>query len=69
MNKSYVNDMNEYEQTLDQYIKGLIRVTRNRSLSLNETLYEEAIDKLHNKHHLLSKEEEEYIIKLANRFV
>jgi hypothetical protein len=68
MSKSYVDDMNEYEQTLDQYIKGLIHV-KKRPTSLNETLYEEALDKLHNKHHLLSKEEEEYILKLASRFI
>jgi len=40
-----------------------------RPMSLNELLFEEALDKLHGNHHQLTKEEEEYILALAKRIV
>lgn len=41
----------------------------NRPMSLNELLFEEALNKLHNNHHQLTKEEEEFILKIAKRIV
>jgi hypothetical protein len=42
---------------------------RERRMSLNELLFEEALSKLHNNHHQLTKEEEEFILVLAKRIV
>ena len=40
-----------------------------RPMSLNELLFEEALDKLHNNHHQLTKEEEEFILQVAKRII
>lgn len=46
------------------------KVTRtDRPMSLNEILFEEALDKLHNNHHQLTKEEEEFILNVAKRII
>jgi hypothetical protein len=54
--------MNELDLTF--FIK-----KRERRMSLNELLFEEALNKLHDNHHQLTKEEEEFILKIANRII
>jgi hypothetical protein len=68
-------DSSEIEQVVDYLIEDG-RITperkfsqlRERGMSVGESFYVEAIEKLSDKYHMLSKEEEELIIKLAKRF-
>lgn len=44
------------------------RIIPERGMSVGETFYVEAIEKLADKYHMLTQEEEELIIKLSKRF-
>lgn len=44
------------------------RLIQERGMSVGETFYVEAIEKLADKYHMLTREEEELIIKLSKRF-
>lgn len=65
----------EIEQVIDYLIEDG-RITperkfsqlRERGLSVGESFYVEAIENLAHKYHMLTKEEEELIIKLSKRF-
>lgn len=65
----------EIEQVIDYLIEDG-RITperkfsqlRERGLSVGESFYVEAIENLADKYHMLTKEEEELIIKLSKRF-
>ena len=65
----------EIEQVVDYLIEDG-RITperkfsqlRERGLSVGESFYVEAIENLADKYHMLTKEEEELIIKLSKRF-
>lgn len=52
----------------ENYIKAESRLNVERQMSVGETFYVEAIEKLLDKYHMLTKEEEEIIIKLSKRF-
>jgi hypothetical protein len=52
----------------DGYISKTCRVNVSYNYSVSESLFEEALQKLHGKWNMLTKEEEEAIIKIANRF-
>lgn len=52
----------------ENYIKAESRLNVERQMSVGETFYVEAIEKLLDKYHMLTKEEEEVIIKLSKRF-
>ena len=44
------------------------RTISDRGMSVGESFYVEAIEKLANKYHMLTREEEELIIKISKRF-
>ena len=52
----------------DGYISKNCRVNFSYDYSVPESFFEEALRKLHGKWNMLTKEEEESIIKIANRF-
>jgi hypothetical protein len=52
----------------NHYIKAESQLNVERQMSVGETFYVEAIENLADKYHMLTKEEEELIIKLSKRF-
>ena len=52
----------------EHYIKADSRLNAEKQMSVGETFYVEAIEKLLDKYHMLTREEEELIIKLSKRF-
>lgn len=52
----------------DGHIKPSQRITRNTGLSAAESIFEEALGKLHGKWNQLSKSEEEILMAIAKRF-
>lgn len=65
-------DSSEIKELIDCLVEdGYIRPDRTiseRKMSVGETFYVEAIEKLADKYHMLTREEEELIIKLSKRF-
>ena len=67
------SDITDIIDTLitDGHIKSNQRLSKtsgSNGLSAPEQIFEEALDKLHGKWNMLSKEEEEMIMALAKRF-
>jgi hypothetical protein len=65
----------EVKDLIDSLIDGgyLPRSVRNTAISegpisVSESFYEDALDKLHGKWNMLSQEEEQLILNIANRF-
>lgn len=52
----------------DGYLKKDCRVNDYEVYSPSESFYQEALEKLNSKWNMLTQEEEELIIKIANRF-
>ena len=52
----------------DGYLKKDCRVDDYEVYSPSESVYQEALDKLNGKWNMLTKEEEEIILKIASRF-
>ena len=52
----------------DGYLKKDCRVDDYEVYSPSESFYQEALDKLNGKWNMLTKEEEELILKIASRF-
>ena len=52
----------------DGYLKKNCRPVSNELYSAPESMYEEALQKLNGKWNMLTREEEELILKIANRF-
>jgi len=52
----------------NHYIKAESQLNVEKQMSVGETFYVEAIENLADKYHMLTKEEEELIIKLSKRF-
>lgn len=52
----------------DGYLKKDCRVDDYEVYSPSESFYQEALDKLNGKWNMLTKEEEEIILKIASRF-
>lgn len=65
-------DSSEIKELIDCLVEGGYinsdRTISERGMSVGETFYVEAIEKLADKYHMLTKEEEELIIKLSKRF-
>lgn len=66
-------DTRETEELIDAlieggYLKKNCRPSYDESYSPSESFYQEALDKLNGKWNMLTKEEEELILKIANRF-
>jgi hypothetical protein len=67
-------DSSEKEELIDAliedgYIKKNCRVEyEDQSYSISESFYQQALDKLNGKWNMLTQEEEQIILKIANRF-
>lgn len=66
-NRSEINDLIDALEE-DGYIKPSQRILDDPKVSVPEQLFEEALDKLHGKWNQLTKEEEQIIMLLANKF-
>lgn len=64
---SEINDLIDALEE-DGYIKPSQRILDDPKVSAPEQLFEEALDKLHGKWNMLTKEEEQIIMLLANKF-
>lgn len=66
-------DTRETEKLIDLlieggYLKNNCRPAYDELYSVPESMYQEALDKLNGKWNMLTKEEEELILKIASRF-
>jgi tRNA isopentenyl-2-thiomethyl-A-37 hydroxylase MiaE len=63
-------DIRERQRLIDALIEnGYIKDrSKNDRYGASESIFEDALDKLHDKWNALSKEEEEAIIKISKRF-
>jgi hypothetical protein len=64
-------DVREKKELIDTLIEDgdiKINVSRNDQISVGESEFEDALDRLHGRWNVLSNEEEEAIIKISKRF-
>jgi hypothetical protein len=66
--KSEIREIIEYLVEDGHIKKDRVISTPNSSVSVDEDLFEEHLNALHGRRHMLSNEEEETIIRIASKF-